>query len=78
MPLLFLVPHHLFREQQVCSITVKRSDRYIDVVLCRLSLDRSELDNLQKSRIQRYYGADFAIELEFEPLCCPERHSETQ
>lgn len=31
----------------------------------RLNLDRSELDNLQKSKVIRHYPADFAIELEF-------------
>ena len=39
--------------------------------LYRMSLDRSELDNLQKSRAQRFYPSDFAVELEFEPAHTP-------
>ena len=41
----------------------------------RLSFDRSELDNLQKSRIQRHYTIDFAIELEFEPYTYSKSHN---
>lgn len=34
---------------------------------CRLFLERSVLDNLQKSRVRRSYPANFAVELLFEP-----------
>jgi len=34
--------------------------------LCRLYLDREDLDNLHKSKLQRYFPMGFAIELGFE------------
>lgn len=39
----------------------------------RLILERSELDNLQKSKIQRHYPKDFGVELYFESSIEPAR-----
>ena len=41
--------------------------------MLRLILDRSDLDNLQKSKIQRHYPKDFGVELYFEPSTEPAR-----
>lgn len=43
------------------------------IVICRLILDRAELDNLQKSKIQRHYPKDFSVELYFESSTIPAR-----
>ncbi len=34
--------------------------------VCRLYLERDELDNLHKSKLQRYYPVGFAVEMMFD------------
>ena len=36
-------------------------------IVCRFYVEREELDNLHKSKLQRYYPLGFAVEIEFEP-----------